>query len=435
MCKQNFIFGAIIGYISSKKIWKILLLGSTLFAVEALQAQAEYHQGEKYAIHFPINESSVKDDYLSNKATLLKVKQVDWTSFQRVYIESNSSMDGRYSNNLNLSLNRGNAIRSVLQKTLKRDAKSAPIFIQRVNAEEWDKVRKALQKECSESHFKEIDSILSSTQNWDEKEIQLKRNLSKEHWQILKEEVLPQSRVVVFWGTWPKRRVEISPRDKHHSHWLTHQSQVLPLWRNIPFDIFAHKTILAFKTNLLTDALTWLNYSIEIPFSKNRFSAVFEHQFPWWRFGEGDNEFCMRFLQIGGEVRWWFHPRQKPSTRHQIIRDRLSGHYLGLYGMAGKWDFENGRKICYQGEFWSTGLSYGYSLPIGKHLNLEFSLSLGYANIPYRHFVPSEDYHHLYRDCRDAGTWNYWGLTKIGISLVVPIQIKRIVRIEKGGGK
>ena len=141
----------------------------------------------------------------------------------------------------------------------------------------------------------------------------------------------------------------------------------------------------------------------------------------------------MRFLQTGGEFRWWFHPRKKPSTRKEIVRDRLSGHYLGVYGMGGKYDFEHGRKFCYQGEFWSTGLTYGYSLPISKHFNLEFFLSVGYASIPYRHFIPSDDFSELFKDPDKSGKWNYFGPTKVGISLVYPIHIKRTVKSKKGG--
>lgn len=193
--------------------------------------------------------------------------------------------------------------------------------------------------------------------------------------------------------------------------------------------IYERKTILAIKSNLLYDALSLLNFSVEVPVTKH-FSALYYHQFPWWRWGEAKNEYCIRFLSIGAEARWWFKP--EPSTRYRRERDKLTGHYLGIYAESGKWDFQWERNICHQGEHWSAGLSYGYSTPIGRHLNLEFSLSLGYASIPYRRFIPSEDYTILWKDHENVGRWHYWGPTKAQVTLAWPITVKKI---KKGGKK
>lgn len=101
---------------------------------------------------------------------------------------------------------------------------------------------------------------------------------------------------------------------------------------------------------------------------------------------------------------------------------------MGAYGESGKYDFEYQRSICYQGEFWSTGLSYGYAMPIGRYLNLEFSISAGYASIAYRGYTPSEDYEILWRDPNKTGRLHYFGPTKAQVSLVIPIRVK-----TKGG--
>lgn len=184
------------------------------------------------------------------------------------------------------------------------------------------------------------------------------------------------------------------------------------------------KTILALKTNMLYDAASLLNFSIEVPFFKDRFSVLYYHQAPWWTWGQADNEFCLRFLSIGGEARWWF---ARPESVRR--RDRLTGHFLGLYSESGKYDFEYKRDICRQGEFWSTGLSYGYSMPVGKRLNLEFSLSAGYASIAFRGYDPSDDYEILWRDPQEVGRVHYVGLTKAQVSLVIPITVS----YRKGG--
>lgn len=185
------------------------------------------------------------------------------------------------------------------------------------------------------------------------------------------------------------------------------------------------RTILALKTNMLYDVASLLNFSIEVPVFKDELSVLYYHQFPWWTWGQADNEFCLRFLSIGAEARWWF---ARPESVRR--RDRLTGHFLGAYAESGKYDFEYKRDICRQGEFWSAGLSYGYSMPVGKRLNIEFSFSAGYASIAFRGYTPSEDYEILWRDPQKVGRVHYVGLTKAQVSLVIPITVK-----YKAGGQ
>ena len=174
----------------------------------------------------------------------------------------------------------------------------------------------------------------------------------------------------------------------------------------------SRKTILALKTNLLYDAVTAVNFAVEAPVGK-QFSVLYEHHCPWWL--SKNNKYCLQFLSYGGEARWWFAPGE----------DVLTGHFLGAYAWGGILDIQAGRDFgCYQADFTSFGLSYGYSMPIGKHLNMEFSLSAGYARIPYQHYVPTDDWQTLIKDKSDAGTLHYLGPTKAEVSLVIPIRVK-----------
>jgi AraC-like DNA-binding protein len=58
----------------------------------------------------------------------------------------------------------------------------------------------------------------------------------------------------------------------------------------------------------------------------------------------------------------------------------------------------------------------------------EVALSVGYASIPYRHYVPTDDWQDLIRDKFNAGRIHWFGPTKAEISIVVPLTIK-----TKGG--
>ncbi len=189
---------------------------------------------------------------------------------------------------------------------------------------------------------------------------------------------------------------------------------------SIPEPMRTKRTILALKTNILYDAATVLNFSIEGVINQN-FSILYEQHCPWWE--TGNNRYCLQILTFGGEFRRWFRPTtaKYASRTDWVKRDALVGHLLGLYGFGGKFDVQAKRKGCYQGEIMSVGLTYGYAMPICKRLNLEFSVSVGYANIPYRHYIPTDDYEWLIRDRNKRGRTHYVGPTKVEVALVVPI--------------
>ena len=174
-------------------------------------------------------------------------------------------------------------------------------------------------------------------------------------------------------------------------------------------------TVAALKTNLLFDAVTALNFEVEVPIGK-RFSVMVEDVFPWWETG---NKYCFQLWEMGVEGRFWFKPWKSIGT------EKLRGLFVGPYVMSGKYDFQFDKSINYQGEFWSVGLTAGYSLPLGKKKwgNLEFSLSLGYLQSPYRHYLPTDDYVKLIHDPALDGTFYDIFLypTKAKISLVVPL--------------
>lgn len=184
------------------------------------------------------------------------------------------------------------------------------------------------------------------------------------------------------------------------------------------------QTIFALKTNLLFDAATMLNAEIEFPIGK-RLSILWEDVFPWWETG---NKYCLQNWQMGPEVRYWFKPWDPHGT------DKLRGFFVGAYGASAKGDLQNDREFDYQYEYWSAGLTGGWSARLGRSNwgRLELSLGLGYANVDYRHYFPMDDYSKLIRDPYDVGTASFWGPTKAKVSLVLPINV---TRNKKGGSK
>lgn len=181
----------------------------------------------------------------------------------------------------------------------------------------------------------------------------------------------------------------------------------------------ARKMIAALKTNLLFDVVTALNFEVEVPIA-NRYSFMVEDIFPWWETG---NKYCLQAWVIGAEARVWLKSWERGS------REKLRGFFAGPYVMSGKFDFQFDKDINYQGEMWSVGVTAGYAMPIGrrKRCNLEFSLSMGYMQAPFRHYQPTDDYIKLIKDPVNDGTfYNIFVYpTKAKISLVVPITVPK----------
>lgn len=182
-----------------------------------------------------------------------------------------------------------------------------------------------------------------------------------------------------------------------------------------PVDSLCDHYTVAVKTNLLFDLVTAINVELEFPI-KDKFSIAVTDIFPWWTWGPHKNKYSFSAWNIGPEFRWWFARTDK--------RKYLTGHYVGLYGYTGRYDFQKDYRYCYQGENWSVGLSYGFALPVCSWMNMEFSVSMGYLNASYRHYQPGSGYEHLYKDTYNTGHVSWWGPTMAKCSIVIPIDIK-----------
>ena len=185
----------------------------------------------------------------------------------------------------------------------------------------------------------------------------------------------------------------------------------------VNYKFIGKNMIVAAKTNLLYDAVTALNFEVEVPIA-DRFSIMAEDVFPWWETG---NKYCFQLWEMGVEARYWFKPWKT------VGMEKLRGWFAGPYVMSAKYDFQFDKSINYQGEFWSAGVTAGFAMPIGKKqkANLEFSLSYGYMESPFRHYQPTDDYVKLIKDPANNGTfYNIFKYpTKAKVSLVVPIGI------------
>lgn len=389
-------------------------------------------QSNRYSLYYYQDGIDILEDYLDNARQIRRIRDILSRSprIDSIAIYAYASPEGSPRRNDWLAQKRVEAARDFILANLPNDSVLLPEnIVLHPMGENWDGLYKELE---ANYHLKNRDKVLAIMESKVSTETK-KRQLRQLDNGITYNRIIKHHMPYLRMATWlcvylqmPEFVLEEIPDMAIGNAPLpTHRLPAIPLapWRK-------QYTILALKTNLLYDAATLLNYSLELPIGK-RFSVLWYHQFPWWTWGEAGNEYCIRFLSIGGEARWWFKPEPRIQIGNRTQRDKLTGHFLGVYAESGKWDFEWQRALCHQGEHWSAGLSYGYAMPIGRRLNLELSLSLGYASIPFRKFNPSEDYEILWRDPIRHGRWHYFGPTKAQVSLVYPI----VFTTKRGGGQ
>lgn len=166
------------------------------------------------------------------------------------------------------------------------------------------------------------------------------------------------------------------------------------------------------KTNMLYDALLVPNIGAEFYLGKN-LSIAGQWMYGWW-----NKNSAHRYWRIyGGEVdlRWWFGKaaHEKP----------LTGHHLGIYGGALTYDFELGGagymgglpgKSLWDRCNYQAGVEYGYSFPVAKRLNIDFTIGIGYFGGKYIKYEP-EGNCYAWKETRMR---NWFGPTKAEISLV-----------------
>ena len=124
-------------------------------------------------------------------------------------------------------------------------------------------------------------------------------------------------------------------------------------------------------TNLLYDAALTPNIGIGVCFG-GRFTIFADWMHAWW-----SNREKRRYWRIyGGDI------EARVQLGHGRSDNPLSGHRVGVYASLVTYDFQFGRTrtgVMADKYNYAAGLSYGYSLPVGRRLNLDFSIGVGYA--------------------------------------------------------
>lgn len=177
---------------------------------------------------------------------------------------------------------------------------------------------------------------------------------------------------------------------------------------------------IAIKTNLLYDASATVNMGVEIGLGK-RTTLDISGNYNAWDTNTELNE-KMRHLLIQPEFRYYLCERMKGhfvGAHVHLLQYNINGdHWLpNIFKSASTFNNNDEEASRYQGEGYGAGLVYGYDWVIAPRFNIEFAVGAGYVFFDYERYGTSKC-----SPCLGEDTKHYWGLTKLGISLVYIIK-------------
>lgn len=162
---------------------------------------------------------------------------------------------------------------------------------------------------------------------------------------------------------------------------------------------------LAVKTNLAAWAGTIMNIAADVQVAGHVSVELPVLWCPWYI----GSKHAVKTFAIQPEGRYWL---SKPGE----------GHFFGVHAHVG-WFSVKWNRDRYQDTdrpLLGAGISYGYLLPFDEHWAGEFTLGAGYANMKY------DTYYNIDNGARiDTRTKNYWGITRVGISVVYRFNLKK----------
>lgn len=380
---------------------------------------ADSTRNDTYSLYYYRDRIDLQEDYLDNAVQMFRIKELlhRSTRIDSIVIYAYASPEGSPRRNNWLSRKRAQVAKDYVLSQLPNDSVLLPEnIILRPMGENWDGLEEELRENYHQPNRDKVLRIMRAKVSTETKKWRMQNLDNGYTYNWIIRHHMPALRVATWicvYAPYEALHLDTVPETmaKMEELPLLDSTALLPV--DLASTFHRKSTFVALKTNLLYDAVTALNVELEVPIGK-RFSVMVEDVFPWWSFGPNGNKYCLQMWTMSVEPRWWFYRKG--------MNDRLQGHFVAPYVMSGKYDLQWDTSICYRGYGWSAGLTYGYSMPLCKWLNMEFSMSIGYLNASYQHYQPSPDYEHLYKDPDNAGRLTYIGPTKLKVSLVVPIR-------------
>lgn len=173
----------------------------------------------------------------------------------------------------------------------------------------------------------------------------------------------------------------------------------------LPTDATPQGRYLGVKTNLAAWAGTIMNVAVDVEVGRHWSVELPVLWCPWYV----SEKHAVKTFTIQPEARYWL---SKPGA----------GHFFGVHAHVG-WFNVKWNRDRYQDTdrpLLGAGISYGYLLLFNEHWAGEFTLGAGYANMRYDTFYNMDNGARI-----DTRTKNYWGITRIGLSVVYRFNLKK----------
>lgn len=139
------------------------------------------------------------------------------------------------------------------------------------------------------------------------------------------------------------------------------------------------------RSNLLSDGALLPNLGIEAYFASSRMSVEADWTYMWKR-------------DYGRNRHWRVEGGSVALRRYLGHTPDLSGHHIGVYGQLYTFQIQlNDRHGFMSGTpgqdltgrpGWGAGVEYGYSLPVARRLNIDFTLGVGYFHATVQQYRP-----------------------------------------------
>lgn len=396
----------------------ISLSGRAYANIDSVSFIGERDTSIRVVIHFEKGQSVVDESFANNKQALATLDSLlrSFAVAEQPFewqIKSYASPDGREVENRYLASQRSESAKEFLQKRyLNVDLSNLKLFS---GGEDWAQFRTLV---ASDVDLPDREDILTLMEYHSDDVIKKKQLLRKLNagvpYQYIAQHVFPElrrSEVIFSWDSLAVMSDTCLVDDggkEIEKEGSASISFVVSVDRKE--EKRSHEVTLAVKNNLIYDLALAPNIEIEVPIGR-KWSLNTEYKCPWWI--NSHHNFCYQLFSGGVEARYWLGNRQKC--------DKLTGHFLGLYGEGGKYDFQFGEN-GYQGKYYgASGLSYGYAMRLAKHFSMEFSLGVGYLTTEYKKYVSyNEDIVRV-----SNGRYNFIGPTKVKISLAWLLTKKR----------
>lgn len=403
----------------------ITISALTAFAQGAGEAQSrsvESQAMKRYNIFFDSGISQIDYSYHGNGDTFNKIKEDTDAALksEREHLESfviisGASPDGNTPYNKLLAQQRAASIRQALMQIFPDI--DASLITEEFNASTWDGIKQILESDKNFPQAGQMLQIINSDMDEASKEAALRN--CKEGWRYLRSNHFHSLRastitLMVSIDEEEEKPVEetkvVEQEPVSVPETVEEPSTPEPVIteENIPEEqpepAVSKNILMGLKTNLLYDAVAVPNIGAEF-YLGNNISVVGNWMYSWWK----NDPKAWYWRTYGGDlaVRYWFGKNAKENP--------LTGHHVGVYGQMLTYDFlidEDG--IIADKWNYAAGLEYGYSLPIAKRLNMDFTLGAGYHWGEFKEYIPL-DGHYVWQATKRR---QYFGPTKIEVSLV-----------------